>query len=345
MNCLEKNCTDAKDSGSLVYLTKVFFEGSENASPLLTNLVAGPEAFTSQLTIGGNKDSCCCCCSCDGCNDFEITPTTTFDIDKAYVLTKSFAMTDPYLPYSLAVTVDGIPITGITQKGRRFIGDISGIMAEIAKCPCRSSSATTCPGNFIMVSAAGPWSLSAVIVVEGTAFDCGKSCPFKLCFTTDVNMPISVCGDASFAFCGVDIPCQVSDISPELIFDFDACATILNPVLTPRSCCEICLNACLVVTPEIRMQITRPSLFSIDADEVFVPCDDLGQCSPCNPAESSCMNNGDNDCCCGNPAKNMVTKIIRESSDHRNRVERQGECCDSIGEIACQCCDTNGYRF
>ena len=46
MNCLQNNCTCANQRGNLVYLTKVFFDGQENSSPIMTSLTTKPGAFT-----------------------------------------------------------------------------------------------------------------------------------------------------------------------------------------------------------------------------------------------------------------------------------------------------------
>ena len=54
MNCFETNRSCANGhNGNLVYLTKVFFDGQENSSPMMTSLTTKPGAFTQQLSIGG----------------------------------------------------------------------------------------------------------------------------------------------------------------------------------------------------------------------------------------------------------------------------------------------------
>ncbi len=79
-------------------------------------------------------------------------------------------------------------------------------------------------------------------------------CQFRLCFNTADGTPISVTGDSSFALCGVEIPCQVAGVSPSLLFDFDACASILNPTLTGAADGTITLSGSLVVTPQVRLE-------------------------------------------------------------------------------------------
>lgn len=54
MNCLQNNCTCANPRGNLVYLTKVFYDAEENASPILTALTTTTAGFSQQLSVGGS---------------------------------------------------------------------------------------------------------------------------------------------------------------------------------------------------------------------------------------------------------------------------------------------------
>lgn len=238
-------------------------------------------------------------CGCNCCCDFQLTAETTFEITNAYVIVHSLVLSEAAELTAEDVTVEGLPITALTRNGNQFVGDLSGIMAEITRCACHSPCENICPGNFVMITTDGPWSLQATIVVEGVAYNNGPTCSFKLCFNTADDTPFAVTGGASFAFCGVEIPCQVSGIAPSLIFDFNACAKLLNPTITVTCTGEVCtptLTGSLVVTPGTNLQVTRPSLFNIGACEVKTECDDLGECNPCNPNHEQCIDS--NNCCC-----------------------------------------------
>ena len=104
---------------------------------------------------------------------------------------------------------------------------------------------------------------------------------------------------------------------------------LLNPVLTiaaapaPVNGCpapvELLLTASLVITPGINLQVVRPSLFALNAHEVGTCCDDLGQCDDCAPDNGGC--------------------------GQRNETA-YGGCSSLIADtFACQCTDTNGFRF
>lgn len=320
----ENGCVSGNN---FVYLNKIFYNDQESSSPILTPIDTTGEEFTQQLTISSNacggsvavaagnvrQGNCGCGCGCsssaavtnvvsqcDCCCDFVITADTTFDITNAYVIVHSFVLAEAAELAAEDVTVEGIPITTLTRNGNQYVGDLSGIMAEITRCACQSPCTNTCPGNFVMVTTDGPWELNATIVLEGTAYNSGPACQFKICYNTAEGTPLTVEGGASFAFCGVDIPCQISGISPSLVFDFDGCAKLLNPVITVASADGVCapnLTGSLVVTPQLDLQVTRPSVFNLGACEVQMECDDLGQCNPCNPDHTDCIEPRDN-CCC-----------------------------------------------
>lgn len=406
MNRLQNNCACTSGRGNLVYLTKVFFDGQENASPIMSSLTTTTTGFTQQLSIGGSVgscESCCslepchgsgcsntcqnvscgcdpcclcniCCCGCGSdCSNISVTTATVFEVTNAYVITHSFNLTNPTLPADMAVTVDGNAITGIEESNGQYIGDISGIMPEITKCACSAPCSGMCPGNFVMVSAVGPWSLAATIVLEGAVYESGSACQFRLCYTTADGTPISVAGNSAFALCGVEIPCQVNGVAPSMQMDFDACVSILNPVLTAGTNGIVTLTGSLVVTPQLRLRITRPSLFNLDAKEIALPCDDLGQCSYCDPAQSRCVSD-EALCCCGRSTPNRVGDILNMISGDRSCggsscgepcgcscgcSDGGGSCnsCNTCGSasdgpkcsapagITCQCCETNGYSF
>ncbi len=353
MNFSQNNCECTNHDENLVYLTKIFYNNQETASPILATITANQNNFSQELSIGDNVcenaehdrcRQCDCNCGCDcncncgngcGCGNTRqsqncgcccnvgLSQNSTFNITNAFVIVHSFDIAPAASLPASRVTVDGMAITDIARSGNQYLGDLSGIMSEITKCPCKSPCENPCPGNFVLISPDGPWQLDATIVLEGTVFDNGTACQFRVCFRTTEGSPFTIAGGAAFAFCGVEIPCQVAGVAPSLLFDFDACAAILNPNLSvtcSNNNCMLTLTGSLVVTPKVNLQVTRPSLFRLNAREVEIPCDDVGQCNPCNPDHADCFEDRDN-CCCGE---------VRSSVS-------QG--------ITCQCCDTNGISF
>lgn len=331
MNCSNNGFNNGQN---LVYLDKIFYDNTEKASPIMTAFTTTADTFTQQLNVGNNSCSCnqpipvSNACNCNCCCDITIGTGTTFVVDNAFVIIRSYGLAAPDSITAADVTVDGIPITDLTVSGGQYTGDLSGLMAEITKCKCKSPCTNQCPGNFVMITADGPWNLLATIVVEGTLTSGGTSCPFRICFAPLEGEPIVVTGDSTFAFCGVEIPCQKSNVAPSLLFSFDACASLLNPAITVGGTAdapEITLTGSLVVTPQIELKTIRPTLFNLSAYEVDASCDDVGQCNPCNSYEAECFDITDN-CCCGQD----VPPASRTSP---------------AAQAGCQCCETNGYGF
>ena len=159
---------------NLVYLNKIFFNENENSSPIMIAIDSTELELAQQINIGGgcNNNRCNCCC------DFAITADTSFDITSSYVIVHSFQLADSTSITSSDITVEGITITSVNANGNLIIGDISGIMSQITKCACVDPCTPNCPGNYVMITAGGPWVLNATIVVEGNISGSGTSCKF-----------------------------------------------------------------------------------------------------------------------------------------------------------------------
>lgn len=286
----------------------------------------------------------CGCGSC-GCCDFTLTEDTTFQVEDSRITVTGFALSPSARFDAGDVTIDGFPVTELNLINGQYVADLSGIMDEITRCPdrkdrrsCSCHSDDRCrmdcdnDGHFFLAQVPGPWILSAAIILEGTASNGSRTCHFRACFKTRPGSGISgitIPGSDNFAINCVEIPCQAAGISPTLVFDFDACASLLNPRLTAvctEDACTLRLNATLVLTPDIRLQVTRPARFMINAREIELRCDNVGQCDPCRE-----------DCCCDHE-ESEATRPAADCNDHGCST------CNAWAP-ACQCCDTNGYTF
>ena len=366
MNCQSNSF--ANPSGNLVYLNKVYYDNRGTSCPLLYNLTTSSETFTQQLSVGSlSSGSCncncgcgcnggcgnngCCdpckacivCCNCgSGCGDFTLTDTTTFHITNSYVTINNFDLGTGSEFTAADVTIDGFPVSGLSEVAGQYMADLGGIMSDITRCECVEKPTCSCrpydycnvpcdnDGHYFLAQAAGPWSLSATIVLEGTVSNGTRSCSFRLCMKTASAAGIPITGSSNFALYCVEIPCQTANIAPTLVFDFDACANLLSPEITVTctgGSCTLTLTGTLVITPSIHLQVTKPSLFCLNASEIQVPCDDVGQCDPCNPAENCCS------CECAETAS-------RPQAGSGNTANA-----GAFTVPACQCCDTNGYSF
>lgn len=312
----------------------------------------------------GCGNNCCCdpckacivCCNCgNGCNDFTLTDTTTFRITNSYVTINNFDLGAGSEFTASDVTIDGFPVTGLSTVAGQYMADLSGIMGDITRCECAEKPTCTCrpydycnvpcdnDGHFFLAQAPGPWALSATIVLEGTVSNGTRSCSFRLCMKTASSAGIPITGSSNFALYCVDIPCQTANIAPTLVFDFDACANLLSPEITVTctgDTCTLALSGTLVITPSIHLQVTKPSLFCLNASELQMPCDDVGQCDPCNPAENCCA------CECGdNNQRPQAGSCNPCGTANTAAANPAGLNAGAFTVPACQCCDTNGYSF
>lgn len=370
MNCQEM--PNIRPDSNLVYLNKIYFSDSQVSCPILYDLTTTAETFTQQLTFGylptssactcggscgscspsGSRAGCggcsasspctCCCCCCDcgnSCSDFTVTANTTFTITDASIEVSTFRPSADSTFAAADVTVDGFPVTALQLVNGQYQADLSGIMADITKCPCIQPPAprcrclpddrciTTCTngGHFFMAQVPGPWVLGATIILRGTAKNGSRTCSFRCCMQTipATGGGITITGADNFAMNCVEIPCQTGGVSPTLSFDFCTCVSLQNPSLTVTVVDEVptvALTATMVLTPEINLQTTRQTLFRLQASEVPVPCDNVGQCDSCETFTV--------DTCCCESQSNSSNSIIAAAPS-----------------VACQCCETNGYRF
>lgn len=350
------NRTDAASAGNVqnrVFLNKIFFETREDSCPLIFDLQADEENFTQTLNIRstnscGCNSGCGCSSGCGCCGG--INCDSRFTVTNSCVTVNALSLSPSSEFDADDVTVDGFEVTGLEFEDGRYVADLSGIMPEITKCPCAPvdrhicggcGTARNCPeacdnnGHFILVETEGPWTALITIVLEGFVTTNGRSCDFKLTCKSNANIPVTFTGSNNFAVNCAEIPCQARGVSPILVFDFDACAVLLNPEITVNDSTSGCADAFnltiegdLVVTPNMFLQVIRPSLFALNATEVAVACDDVGQCDEWNAVKNTigcgCSSNDNSD----------------SNSCRRNSVSRR-----TVSGIACQCCDTNGYRF
>ena len=336
--------------GNLVYLTKVYFDKNQTSCPILYNLTTTDETFTQQLTFSQPRcgtgtagtrcrTGCGCSCGCGtgcGCCDFTVNAGTTFRVTDSHITVTGFTLSQDTTFEAGDVTVDGFPVTALMQMNGQYVADLSSIMEDITDCPCTTSGngchcmpadrcGTVCEngGHFFLAQVPGPWVLGAAVILEGTASNGPRTCNFRLCFRTipgEEDPGILIPGSDNFAMYCVEIPCQTGGIAPNLAFDFDACASLLNPEITvtcTEEGCTLALDATLVLTPEIELKVTKPALFRLNAAEIMQPCDNVGQCDPCIAEESCCD-----------------TSFPSTEAAAQTRTGR-----------ACQCCETNGYTF
>ncbi len=364
MNC--QGTPTIRPDSNLVYLNKIYFSDSQVSCPILYALTTTPETFTQQITFGQPQNSfsgcsCGCGCGCSGCCDFTLTETSTFTITDSRIVVTAFNLSADAQFVAEEVTIDGFPVTELQLVSGQYVADLSGIMEDITECPCTAGRIASCHcmpddrcnipcengGRFFLAQVPGPWVLGATIILEGTVSNGARTCTFRLCLRTIPGDEggITIPGTDNFAMYCVEIPCQTNGITPALVFDFSACASLLNPVLTVTGTgetAEVSLTTTLVISPEINLQVTKPALFQLNATEVDMECDNVGQCDWCNP---NCGPNcGSQNNCGQNSRDGQNCGPNCGCGQNQNAAQPANTGCSSAS-TACQCCETNGYSF
>jgi len=355
MNFINNGCGCSQSQNNaagqnLVYLDKVYFDQTQNSCPIIDTLATTPAAFTQRLSVTSpaaciSKTRCytgsgcdvdcppsinqnmCGCCN-DACSDFVLTEGTIFNITRAWVNVSTFTLSADAAFTAADVTVDGNPVTALTQTGGRWTADLSGIINELITC--RND------GHFFLAQVPGPWVLNGSIFVEGTVSTGGNSCCFNACFETlpEADGGFTFAGADNFALYNIEIPCRSGGVSPTISFGFDGCASLLNPDITVTGTAPdltLTLTGTLVVTPQINLQVIKPALFSINASEILLPCDNNQRCS----CESDIICST-----CISPCENDCNQPYEPFYPEKPSIQEESHPC-----IQCQCCDTNGYSF
>ena len=378
MNCMGN--TPNRTTENLVFLSKVFYDNTGSSCPVIVPINTAGGRFTQQLIIEDrNRGNCDCDCGCgcgcgcgmSRCSDFNLC-NAKFTVTNSCVTITSALQAENSAFSAEDVTVDGFPVTDLDFQNGRYFADLSGIMADITRCPCTPRCSHICDdncscerdcrddcdndcdndGHFFLAEVPGPWELLFTIVLEGFVSNGSCTRDFKLCIKTRNDStgrcPVIVRSSNNFGLQCVEIPCQSQGIAPALRFNFEGCANLLNPIITvssaPSEDCpsrDVILRGNLIFTPKINLQVVRPSLFALNAEEVDICCDNLGQCDPCAP--DSRRSGRDRDC-----DRDRDRDRDRDCDDDRreNRRENGRENGRERNQMpACQCCETNGFRF
>lgn len=295
---------------SLVYLNKVFFDEDVKSCPLITEIALTSENTIQELTYLDNNSNdngdcdcgchCSCSCSCNcNCGCHNVSEYSNFNIEKIEVFVNNLVLGKPDSVTPEKVTVDGHPVDSVEYFNQRYSAGTSELLENVSQCQCIANNLPT--KAYFLLCGVGPWCAKLSVLIEGTAYGCGTSNPFKLCITTKENVSIYIPGCSSFAIPSICLPCTVDGISPVINFSFGGEGDILNAQLEPDpsgATCPLVLTGNLVVEPTCQVEVTRETLFKTPAEIVDLPCDNLNKCSQCSSYNSvsgvCCQFNGSN---------------------------------------------------
>lgn len=368
--CLGNQCGTSIDTddidftspqSNLVYMDKVFSLNDDTSCPFLFHLNTGginSHCFTSVITT---KSPNCCCTPC------QLTANSVFTIDRAFVLVEYFNTRPPGNINASQVTVDGFPVDSVDYANGQYVATTANLLSKVQRDRCLDAGLPT--KTFFLVSNAGPWDLRARYVLEGTVNTDGVTSCFRAEISNapnTTNTPLPNAFLSSFAVPDLSLPCSIHGIAPDILFQFNANITMVNPSLVvncggrpPRftgdenDCqqtrcggsqggvgeCTLSLVTALAIEPTIHTEVTRKTLFCVNACEGLQPC----QGSLLEAEEEEC-NDADlrrPDCQCGNNSSvSPTTDCGCEHHNSRNNVGGWG--CNSVGAaeddvFECEC--------
>lgn len=268
---------------SMVYLNQIFSNTEASSGPLAGELTADNETFLQQLSFFDPIDEADCDCDCNcGCGCSSTLPVfdgdLNFVVESTQVFITDFTLSDPESFSADNITVNGIAVDNLTRAGNRFTVATDTFIQQVSDCQCLEANQSTKAA--LLIQGAGPWVAKLTIIVYGSVFGCGSCKRFKLVLTTRDGISIDIPGISAFSAPELCLPCKKGGIAPDIQFSFLANATLLNPIVTADNTdsCNVTLTAILVAEPAVSIQVTRQTLFAIDADAVPQPCDDLTKC-------------------------------------------------------------------
>ncbi len=349
---------------SLVYLNKVFTDLEIKSCPLMTQVCTTPETFEQQLSVFDPQEetcgcsdcscgdcSCChncgcsCGCSCGCASDLDCSDLN-FVVDSTEVIISDFDLSCPSSIEPCNVTVDGIPVDMLEVFNERYMAATNDLMSRIGDCSCMESGNST--KGYLLISGVGGFHAKLSIILRGNVFSGGCCKKFKLVFTTRNNICFNIPGQSTFATSQLCLPCTTGGIAPIINFSFSANGTLLNPMITAcqtNGNCNLSVTGCLVTEPIASVQVTRQTLFRLDAEALPVPCDDIEKCRQ-NIGECGLADDDSN-----------AFSLRHRCCDDGRRTEQEADSCscgcgcttasreNRTTSIACQFNGRNGCNF
>lgn len=331
-----------RKEANLVYMDKVYSYNKASSCPLLHVLQGRCMEFTTKLRLEPIDDDCdcggrgChgCCCCCQPVNTCELRSDAVFTVTRSYVLVKSLDLRPRSLDES-DVTIDGVEVDDLDEIGRQFVASANTAIVETSKSRCSDLGLPT--KNFFLIRGAGPWIFRGTIVLEGTVNTGGRTCCFQAKFETP-DRGLQIDGTSTFAVPKLAIPCIAGGIAPVIRFNFTGKVFILNPeiIMDMRDSDRICtVLGSLAVEPEVNVEVSRRTLFCIDACEGLLPCEGTEAAFELDDDEDDCTWPPAPACICGtvlspeNDPHICDTSILCDFEDDRRCHKDRHDCYDA----------------
>ncbi|MBR0597078.1 hypothetical protein [Sinanaerobacter chloroacetimidivorans] len=352
-----ENIDFTNNQSNLVYMDKVFSFNEDTSCPLLFNLNTGgrnTDEFTVELTLCSKTNSLIPC---------TLSPNAVFNIENSFVVVEYFNTRPPGNINASQVTVDGETVDAVKYANGQYTATTANVLSEVQKQRCLNRNLPT--KVFFLITNAGPWDFRARFVLEGTVNTDGRNCCFRAEIfntpgTSNTSLPPGSL--SSFAIPNLSLPCSIDGISPDILFQFNANISLVNPRLVVRdtsrhhkprvagadaefanSCCpppcppcpdvealSVSLISTLAIEPTVHVQTVRRTLFCVNACEALQPCQ--GNVLAAEEEEEEDCDLFGPDCRCGRPrplledvaGETIVDRIRDRKCDNDWRDFRKG---------------------
>ena len=117
------------------------------------------------------------------------------------MLVQSLALEDDTLTED-NVTVDGVAVDTLTKVGNKYTATTDNLVNETGRERCRELGLPS--KHFFLITGAGPWQLTAVIVLEGTVNTAGTTFCYHAKYRT--TTPITFDHTSQLAIPTVGLP-------------------------------------------------------------------------------------------------------------------------------------------
>ncbi|MDO4551898.1 MAG: hypothetical protein Q4C22_00015 [Bacillota bacterium] len=296
-----------------MYLDKVFSYNKAKSCPLLFQIDTGNSGgcqFTAdfELDCGG-------CNSCGGYGGCQLDRNAVFNIESSYGVLEYIETRPPGNIAAGQVTIDGYEADSVTYSNGQYTVGVGSFVSDLQRDRCTEAGLPT--KAFLLLDRIGPWEAKIRYVLEGTVSTCGRCCRFTLTIKPGDDAPVMCLPTqcpSTFSIPDLSLPCAVNGLSPSVVFRFSGGVELINPELYiscrrprrpggPDCDCDdgglfytVALRSRVAVTPQVNVEVSRRSLFCLDACEGLLPCEPEAAAAA---ADDNCPDPYAAPCACG----------------------------------------------
>ncbi|MBQ9931263.1 MAG: hypothetical protein IJO79_02840 [Firmicutes bacterium] len=317
----------AKES-NLVYMDKVYSYNQAESCPIVAKIDTGASGCQYDIDF-----------TTSGCGPFSLDPNATFCINSACAVLQHIGTIPDGGIDADQVSINGYTVDSLAYSGGQYTARINDILSLILRDRCQAEGLPT--KTYFLVNNVGPLKYRAKFILQGTVASCGRMVPFEMVITNrddapDLALPCAC--PSSFVINDLAIPCGINGIAPEVRFQLGGTVELVNPKLYVtcgngscdcgyRPSMNVALSSGVVIKPAIHAEVTRKTLFCVDACQGLLPC---------TPNEQTCWNPGIEEwidplppaCSCGTGSSRIYTP-------ENTGYNALGNCCGTAQSNSC----------